>query len=75
MKKDELKKIEVILRRNLMNDLICVKLIISVNILCLLFFLKDIHEGHLSLEDADDERSNCAAKIKNLEQGKKNKNK
>ena len=29
-----------------------------------------MHEGHLSLEDADDEQSNCAAKIKNLDQGK-----
>ena len=36
-----------------------------MNILCL-FFLRDIHEGHLSLEDADDEQSNFAAKLKNL---------
>ena len=34
-------------------------------------FLRDIHEGHLSLEDANDEQSNFAAKIKNLDKGKK----
>ena len=41
------------------------KFIILMNILCL-FFLRDIHEGHLSLEDADDKQSNFAAKLKNL---------
>ena len=38
-----------------------------MNIFCLLFFLRNIHEGNLSLEDADDEQSNFAAKIKNLD--------
>ena len=36
-------------------------------------FLRDIHEGHLSLKDADDEQSNFAAQIKNLGKGKKKK--
>ena len=35
-------------------------------------FLKDIHEGHWSLENSDDEKSNFAAKVKNLESRKKN---
>ena len=34
-------------------------------------FLRDIHEGHLSLKDADDGQRNFAAKIKNLDKGKK----
>ena len=38
-------------------------------------FLRDIHEGHLSLKDADDEQSNFAAQIKNLGKDKKNKTK
>ena len=33
----------------------------------LIFFLRDIHEGHLSLEDVDDEQNNFDAKIKNLD--------
>ena len=28
-------------------------------------FLRDVPEGHLSLEDADDDRSNFSAKLKN----------
>ena len=35
------------------------KFIILVNI-CHLLFLRNIHEGHLSLEDADEEQSNFA---------------
>ena len=35
-------------------------------------FLRDIHEVYLSLKDADNEQRNCAAKIKNLNKGKKN---
>ena len=35
------------------------KFIISVTMLYLLF-LRDIHEGYLSLEDGDDEQSNFA---------------
>ena len=31
------------------------KFIILLNILCLLFFIKDIHERYLSLKDADDD--------------------
>ena len=34
-------------------------------------FLRDIDEGHLSLKDADDGQINFAAKIKNLDKGKK----
>ena len=34
-------------------------------------FLGDIDEGHLSLKDADDGQINFAAKIKNLDKGKK----
>ena len=34
-------------------------------------FLRDIHERHLSWKDADDEQSNFAAKLKNLDKGKK----
>ena len=33
----------------------------------LAYFLRDIHEGHLSLEDADEEQSSFAAKLKNLD--------
>ena len=33
----------------------------------LIFFLRDIHEGHLSLEDVDDDQNNFDAKIKNLD--------
>ena len=47
------------------------KFIILVNIFYLLFF-KDIYiEEYLSLEDANDELSNFAAKSKNLDKGKK----
>ena len=35
-------------------------------------FLRDIHEGHLSLKDADEKQSNFAAKIKNLDNSKNN---
>ena len=34
-------------------------------------FLRDIDEWHLSLKDDDDQQSNFAAKIKNLDNGKK----
>ena len=33
-------------------------------------FLRDIHEGHLSLENVDDDQSNFAAKLKSLDEGK-----
>ena len=36
----------------------------------LIVFLRDIHEGHLSLED-DGHQSNFAAKLKNLDNSKK----
>ena len=36
----------------------------------LVVFLRDIHEGYLSLKDADDKRSNFAAKVQNLDKGK-----
>ena len=36
----------------------------------LIVFLRDIHEGHLPLED-DGHQSNFAAKLKNLDKGKK----
>ena len=32
-------------------------------------FLRDIHEGYLSLEDADDEQCNLVAKLNNLDKG------
>ena len=38
----------------------------------LITFLRDIHEGYSSLEDGDEERSNFATKLKNLDKGKKN---
>ena len=44
------------------------KFIIFRNIFCLLF-LRDIHEGQLPLEYTDDEKSNFAAKVKNLDKG------
>ena len=44
-----------------------------VNILCLLLFIwRDIHERYLSLKGVDDEQSNLAAKINNLEKSDKN---
>ena len=45
--------------------------IILVNITYLLFFFRDIQEEYLSMEVGDDEQSNFAAKIKNLDKGKK----
>ena len=43
-----------------------------MNIFCLLFFIwRDIYEGHLSLKDADDEKSIYAAKMKNPEKNEK----
>ena len=45
--------------------------IILVNITYLLFFFRDIHKEYLSMEVGDDEQSNFAAKIKNLDKGKK----
>ena len=42
------------------------RLIISVNIICLLFF-KDTLEGYLSLKDADDEQSKFANELKNVD--------
>ena len=41
-----------------------------MNITCLLL-LRHVHEGHLSLEDTDDEQSNFAAKKQNLDKGNK----
>ena len=32
--------------------------------------LKDIYEGHLSLDDNDDEQRSFSAKLKNLDNGK-----
>ena len=34
-------------------------------------FLRNIHEGYLSLKEADDEQNNFAAKLKNLGKGEK----
>ena len=45
-------------------------IIIVINILCLLLFVRDINEGHLSLENSDDDQSNFAAKLKSLDEGK-----
>ena len=48
------------------------KLIILVNILYLpIVYVYFIHERYLSLKDADDEQSNFAAELKNLDEGKK----
>ena len=35
----------------------------------LLIFLRDIHEGYLSLEDADNEQSIFASELKNFDKG------
>ena len=43
----------------------------SFNEYYLSFVFKIIHEGHLSLEDTDDEQSNLIAKKQNLDKGKK----
>ena len=40
-----------------------------VNFHCILFFLRDIHEERLSLEDFDNEQSNFATKLKNFDKG------
>ena len=46
------------------------KLIILVNILYLpIVYVYLIHERYLSLKDADDEQSNFAAELKNLDEG------
>ena len=45
--------------------------IILINSLYLLFFLRDIYEGNLSLKEADDEQSKLTAKLKNLDKGRK----
>ena len=42
---------------------------ILVNFHCILFFLRDIHEERLSLEDFDNEQSNFATKLKNFDKG------
>ena len=41
-----------------------------MNIIWLLF-LRDKHEEHISLKDADNEQNNFAAKLANLEEDKK----
>ena len=46
------------------------KLIILVYIHCLLF-LRDIHEGHLSVEGADNKQSKFANELKNFDKGTK----
>ena len=46
------------------------KLTILVNIHCLLF-LRDIHEGHLSIEGADNKQSKHANELKNFDKGTK----
>ena len=45
--------------------------IINQNVFFTCCFLTDINEGYLSLKDADDEQSNFAAKLKNLDKVKK----
>ena len=35
-----------------------------------MLFVRDINEGHLSLENSDDDQSNFAAKLKSLDEGK-----
>ena len=47
------------------------KLIILVNIHYLLFFLRDIHEGYLSLENAYLKQSNFAIELKNFGNSRK----
>ena len=42
------------------------KFITLANIFLPINFLKDVHEGNLSLKDADDKQRNFAAKIKIL---------
>ena len=47
-----LKQMSSIINQNVEN------FIILINILYLLFFLRDMYEGNLSLKDADDEQAN-----------------
>ena len=61
-----LKQMSSIINQNVEN------FIILINILYLLFFLRDMYEGNLSLKDADDEQSKFIAKLKNLEGRKRN---
>ena len=79
-KKDELKHIQGIFPQHLMNDLICVKTkeIIKLKDIkkddlnyksklrknITYCFLRDIHEGYLSLENADHKQSNFAIELK-----------
>ena len=60
-----LKQMSSIINQNVEN------FIILINILYLLFFLRDMYEGNLSLKDADDEQSKFIAKLKNLDKGRK----
>ena len=54
-----LKQISYIINQNVK------KFIILITFFAYCFFLRDVPEGHLSLEDADDDRSNFSAKLKN----------
>ena len=40
-----------------------------MNFHCILFFLQDIHEERLSLEDFDNNQSKFATKLKNFDKG------
>ena len=60
-----LKQMSSIINQNVEN------FIILINILYLLFFLRDMYEGNLSLKDADDEQSKFITKLKNLDKGRK----
>ena len=60
-----LKQMSSIINQNVEN------FIILINILYLLFFLRDMYEGNLSLKDADDEQSKFIVKLKNLDKGRK----
>ena len=47
------------------------KAVILVNLLYLLFFLRDIHKENLSLKAADGEQSNFDGKLKNLDESQR----
>ena len=43
------------------------KVIVFVNILYLLLFLRDVNEGYVSLKDPDDKQSKFAYELKNAD--------
>ena len=56
-------------KKNLITNQNTEKFIIALNILCLFFFLRDMHEGFLSLKDTDNEQNKFANKLKSIDKG------